>query len=313
MSTPPADYLYLIDAHSQIHRFFHAPFPPLSARHCGACDGSGNGDSGPCKVCQGTRKEPTKATYAFTNQLIAITAHAKRPGYLAVCWDSRRERLIRRQIDKNYKANRPEGAADLKWQLERCRDVSWALGVCNIEVNGYEADDLIATLATRCASDEVHVRIVSRDKDLYALLVDPRVKFLDPTTGEETGAEACGKKWGILPRQVADYLTLIGDSGDNVKGVAGIGPKTAALLLKHYGDLDGLYKGRESIKTITNKRVGTLICAAFADQTIDRARTLIRLRTDVKIRLKPNELECRPPDLKRAKEIFGQLDFRKWG
>ncbi len=183
---------------------------------------------------------------------------------------------FRQKIDPNYKAQRPEAPPELKAQLPIAIEWIEKMGLSNLSLDNFEADDVIASMV-RCAREQgMKVRIVSHDKDLYQLIDDGRVVLFDPIKRVEIDEEACVKRYGIHPRQFVDYQALIGDSSDNVPGVPGIGPKTAVKLLTQFGSLDGIYTHVDEVKP---ERIKNLLIAHREDAY--RSRELVTLRDDI--------------------------------
>ncbi|WP_353663017.1 DNA polymerase I [Hydrogenimonas sp. SS33] len=183
---------------------------------------------------------------------------------------------FRQAIDPDYKAQRPEPPQELKEQLPVAIEWIEKMGLSKLMKEGYEADDIIASLV-KCAKEQgMKVRIVSHDKDLYQLIDDGRVVLFDPIKKVEIDEKAAFEKYGIHPRQFTDYQALIGDSSDNVPGVPGIGPKTAVKLLTQFGTLDGIY---EHIDEVKPERIRNLLIRHKEDAY--RSKKLVTLRDDV--------------------------------
>ena len=178
---------------------------------------------------------PTNAIYGFTTMLRKLLVE-ERPEYLAVVFDPPGP-VFRHGRFADYKANRPPAPADLNVQAPYARQVCEALGVRVLELEGYEADDVIATYATRARDSRMQVVIVASDKDLLQL-VRPGVGVLNPTKNERLDADAVARSFGTVPERVRDVLGLMGDSIDNIPGVPGVGEKTALALVSTYGDLE---------------------------------------------------------------------------
>ena len=198
---------YLVDGHAQIFRAYYAPFQRLSA------------PSG----------EPVKATYTFTQMLLSIVRD-RQPDYLAVAMDVSDSTTFRSEIDVEYKANRDETPEDLSPQVDRIVEIVELFGIPIFRKPGYEADDLIATIASRLKDEPVELRIVSRDKDLYQVLSD-KVKMWDPTKDEILDRDYVFQKHGFAPNLSIQVQTLTGDPNENITGVHGVGPKKAVSLL----------------------------------------------------------------------------------
>ncbi|MHB0997443.1 MAG: DNA polymerase [Elusimicrobiales bacterium] len=204
--------VFILDAHAFLHRSYHA-LPKFST----------------------SKGEEVGALFGFTRLLLKILRERK-PEYLAVCFDSKGG-TFRDDLYADYKANRPDTDPGLVSQLNLARDLVKALGLKGVYLKGFEADDLIATLARRAAAAGLEAVIVSGDKDA-AQLVGEKVKMWDGSSPEFSGPEAVEKKYGLPPALLPDYFALVGDSSDNVPGVAGVGPKSAVKLLQAYGPLE---------------------------------------------------------------------------
>ncbi len=197
---------------------------------------------------------PTGLLTGFINFIASIN---KEHGtdYLLFALDSK-EKTLRSEIDPNYKANRPMPPEDLLKQLPVAIEWIKKMGFKSLEVPGYEADDIIATIAEDAKKKGIKVQIVSSDKDLYQLIDDDKVLIYDPMKKIKINEEECIKKFGVKPSQIVDYLALVGDSSDNIPGVKGIGPKGARTLLNEFGSLKNIYN---NLDKIANKRTKKLL------------------------------------------------------
>jgi len=258
-------HVFLIDGSGYIFRAYHA-LPPMTRP-----DGT-----------------PVNAVYGFTSMVMKLIDDSD-ADYLAVIFDTARK-TFRSEIYTDYKANRPPAPDDLIPQFSLIRDVVTAFGVPQAEMEGYEADDLIATYARHAADAGHRVTIVSSDKDLMQL-VDDNISMMDPMKGTEISYEEVEKKFGVRPDKVIDIQSLAGDSTDNVPGVPGIGVKTAALLINEYGDLDTLLARAGEIKQ--NKRRENLI--EFADLA-RVSRDLVTLKQDVPVTAPFESFLLKEPD-----------------
>jgi DNA polymerase-1 len=277
----------LIDGNAILHRAFHA-LPPLTSK-----DG-----------------QVVNAVYGFFSMLIKIIGDLK-PQYLAVCFDKEKP-TFRQQLYVGYQAQRPKMADDLVPQIGIVHEVLQKMGVDIFEVDGYEADDLIGTLANQVQSSKFKVQsletiIVSGDRDMLQL-VNSHVKVLAPIKGitemilfDEKLVE---EKYGIKSSQFIDYKALVGDSSDNYPGVAGIGPKTAVGLIKEYGSFDEMYKNINSLPPKIAKKLAT-----DAEQAA-LAKKLATIVTDAPIALKLDECLCAKFDMEGLKKEFEELGFK---
>jgi DNA polymerase-1 len=247
--------LYLIDGHAHFFRAYHAIRSALTSP---------------------VTKEPTNMTFGFTGMLLRLLKDY-RPDYLAVVIDVSGDReTFRSELYPEYKANRPETPDDFRPQVERCLDILGQMSIPVIGVAGVEADDVIATAVRRLRGEheDLDIRIVSRDKDLTQLLSDG-VEMLDLYKDRIVSAADVFKVEGVEPEHVVDILALMGDSVDNIPGVMGIGPKTAAQLVLKYGSVAGVLAHLDEIK---GKRRENL--EAAVDQ-LPLSRRLVELKDDV--------------------------------
>ncbi|MDH3658879.1 MAG: DNA polymerase I, partial [Alphaproteobacteria bacterium] len=188
---------------------------------------------------------PVGAVFGFCNMLFKLAQD--RPGEQMIVVFDKGSHSFRNEMYAEYKANRDERPEELIPQFPLVRDAATAFGVPVVELEGYEADDIIATYARQAAADGRPVTIVSSDKDLMQLIGNG-IEMFDPMKSKEIGRDEVLEKFGVGPEKVRDVLALAGDSSDNVPGVPGIGVKTAAQLLDQFGDLEGLLAGAETIK-----------------------------------------------------------------
>jgi len=239
---------------------------------------------------------PTNAVFIFTKMLMKLVGDTD-ADHVAVVFDTKRN-TFRNDIYPEYKANRDAPPEELIPQFPLVRDASRALNVMSVELEGYEADDLIATYAKQAKELGADVTIVSSDKDLMQL-VDDKVKMMDPMKNTIVGHEQVIEKFGVGPDKVVDVQSLAGDSTDNVPGIRGIGVKTAAQLINEYGDLDTLLARAEEIKQ--PKRRESLIEEAEMARV---SRELVRLKDDVPITVPLSEFAVKEPD---PETVFGFL------
>ena len=252
--------------------------------------------------------ENTSAAWGVANFLIRILEeHA--PDYLAVVFDAGRSH--REKIFPDYKATREKMPDDLRAGIPRIRELVEAFHGPVVELDGYEADDVIGTLAARARSQGIDVVIVSGDKDFYQL-IEPGVELLNPGRGGPVGVaeewvtvDTASAKFGVEPTQVIDYLALVGDSSDNVPGAPGVGPKTAVSLLDEFGSLDALIERAEEVK---GKRAREAL-TEHVDQ-VRLSRELVTIGTDVPIEIGLEELAVQAPDGERLRDLFMELEFR---
>ena len=202
------------------------------------------------------RGENVSAIFGFFRNFHYILEHYK-PGCIVAAMDSK-TKTFRHEMYDQYKANRPKTPEDLHAQVPWICETLEALGIPVLQCDGYEADDIIATVARKCHETGRTCRILSGDKDLMQL-VDESTQIMKPESGANTwkvtGVEGVEAEWGVKPPQLLDLLSLYGDSADNIPGVHGVGVKTASKLLNDYGDLDGIYAHIEEIKGAMQKKL----------------------------------------------------------
>lgn len=245
---------------------------------------------------------PTNAIFGFSKMLLGLLQENS-PDYLAVVFDRPREETFRRELYPEYKANRDATPEDLLAQIPYIKQVLQALNIPALEAHGFEADDLIATLARQHAADGVEVTVVTGDKDLMQI-VDERISLLDTMKDKRSGPQEVLERFGVPPELVADVLGLAGDTSDNIPGVPGIGEKTAAELIQEFDSLEGVLKWKSQVNG--KKRRENL--HAFADQA-RLSKTLATVRYDVPLAVELNDLECQSPNLTALLPLLQQLEF----
>lgn len=280
LTTPlPLRHVLLVDASGFIFRAFHA-----------------------IQILTRPDGTPVNAVYGFITMLMKLLEDMQ-PDHIAVIFDSARK-TFRNDIAPSYKANRTDPPDELVPQFELVREATRAFNLDCIELNGFEADDLIATYTKEALQAGADVTIVSSDKDLMQLVSD-RVCMWDSIKSRKIGPEQVVEKFGVPPEKVVDVQSLAGDSTDNVPGVPGIGIKTAAQLIQEYGDLDTLLTRAIEIKQ--NKRRESLI--EHADKA-RLSRELVRLRDDVPLTIPLTQLERRQPDLEHLERFLTEQGFK---
>jgi len=273
-------HLYLIDGSAYIFRAFFA-LPPMSRS-----DGT-----------------PTNAVMGFSSMILNLIEQTD-ADYLAVIFDAKRINF-RNDIYPDYKGHRPDAPEELVPQFALIREATEAFNLPCLEMEGYEADDLIATYAKQAVARGSKVTIVSSDKDLMQL-VDGGIEMWDPMKNQSIHHEQVVEKFGVPPDKVVDVQALAGDSTDNVPGVPGIGIKTAAQLINEYGDLDSLLERAGEIKQ--PKRRESLI--EYADLA-RISRQLVQLKQDVPLDVPLEELKRRPLDGDRLMAFLKQMEFKR--
>ena len=264
------DHLYLVDGSGYIFRAYHA-LPPLTRKSDGL---------------------PVGAVSGFCNMLLKLLndmGAAQTPTHLAVIFDAS-GKTFRNDIYDQYKAHRPPAPEDLRPQFPLVREAVRAFDIPAIDLQGFEADDLIATYAVEAAKSGARVTIVSSDKDLMQL-VGGTIDMVDTMKDKFIGPDEVLEKFGVAPNKVIDVQSLAGDSADNVPGVPGIGIKTAAQLIDEYGDLDTLLERASEIKQ--NKRRENLV--EFAEQA-RISRELVTLRQDTPMPVGFDDMVMRAPE-----------------
>ena len=272
---------YLIDGHAQIFRAYYAPFRPLTS----------------------PTGEPTKAVFVFTQMILNILRE-KRPDYLAVTLDFGDDTTLRKEFYPEYKANRDESPEDLSPQIRRIEEILHAMNIPVYSERGYEADDLIATTASRLSDEDLELFIVSKDKDLHQVLTD-KIKLWDPQTDRSLDASTLLEEKGYAPDQAVEIQTLTGDSTDNVPGVPGIGPKKALQLIQKYGTANDVYEHAHELTPKMRQNV------LDSKNVIELSRKLVTLDQNVDF---PFELEhCAAKRIQTdgLPPIFEELGFRR--
>jgi len=272
--------LYLLDASSYLYRAFHA-LPKF------------------------TTKEgfPTGAIYGFVRMLLALL-EKKKVEYTAVCFDSKAP-TFRHKAFPDYKKNRPPMPDDLGLQLPKINQIIDAFRLKCFRLDGYEADDILATLAWKFKDDFEKVLIITSDKDMLQIVSDrinvlsssKKEVLLDPKTVKE--------KMGVYPEKIADLLALIGDSVDNIPGVSGIGEKTAKILLDEFGFLEDVVASADKIK---NKKVSENL-KSESSLALNNKKLLL-LNKNIPIEISAEELKVKSPDWTCLNKIFGELQFK---
>ncbi len=277
--------LYLVDGSWIIFRAFHV-LPPLT----------------------NSRGLPTGATYGFVRMLVKLLKDT-RPTHIAVVFDSPKK-TFRDDLFESYKANREAAPSDLLAQIPYIHRSVEAFRIKSIMTDGVEADDVIGTLAVHAARERFNTVIVTGDKD-FMQLAGPNITLWDTMRDRRVGVREVRERFGVEPRALVDIMALMGDTIDNVKGVPGIGEKTASALIQHFGGLEGLFAGLdrlEETKIRGAKKFAGLIAEHRAD--VELARKLVRIETDVPLELRPEDLAWPGLDTKAAAELLRELELR---
>ena len=270
--------IFVIDGSSYLYRAYHA-MPPLST------------SSG----------QPTGAVKGVTNMLMNLKKESDESP-IVVVFDAK-GKTFRNEIYQEYKANRPPMPDDLREQLKPVKDICKAIGFPLIEIEGVEADDVIATIA-RMAKDAKFKCVVSTlDKDLMQLVEDPDTTLMNTMKNEVFDEAKVFEKFGVKPNQIRDMLALVGDTSDNIPGVPKVGQKTAAKWLIEYGNLDGIKENAEAIKGVVGDNLRNSL------NELDRNVELVSLKEDVDLELSFESLLKFNPNDEELDKLFTELEF----
>ncbi len=245
---------------------------------------------------------PTNAIYGFTRMLLDMLQE-NQPDYLAVVFDPPREETFRRELYPLYKAQRDATPADLLIQLPYIRQVVQSLNIKALEAPGFEADDVIATLARRFARAGIQVTVVTGDKDLLQI-VDDGISLLDTMKDLRSGLPEVQERFGVPPQLVPDVLGLAGDTADNIPGVPGIGEKTAAALVQRFGSLEAVLQW----KNLVNGKQRRENLHTFADQA-RLSKILATVCYDVPLALSLDDLQRQTPNRSMLLPLLQELEF----
>jgi DNA polymerase-1 len=278
-----SDVLYLVDLSGYLFRAYHA-LPPLSS----------------------TRGEPTHAVLGTVNMLQKVVGDRK-PHMLAIAMDSRGP-SFRRELDARYKATRPAPPPDLSQQVARVEEIARAWNAACFSVPGLEADDLIAAATARALAEGWRVVIVSSDKDMMQLVHDDdeRVVLWDSMRDRVFGPAEVREKFGVAPSQVRDFLALTGDTSDNIPGVPGVGPKTAADLLGHYGSLEGIYA---RLGEVAKPKLRESLREHEGDARV--SQKLVTLDATAPLEWSHDKLLWGGADVVELRRLFSELEFNR--
>jgi DNA polymerase I len=278
--------IYLIDASVYVFRAYYSMPPEMADR-----DGN-----------------PAHATFGFARFLGDLIERAQ-PQYIAVAFDESLSTSFRNQIYPAYKANREPAPADLKFQFAGCREFCTLAGIPTFSSPEYEADDIVGTLVHRCRREGLPATVVTRDKD-YAQLIRSGDVYWDYTDNARYHYDQIEARFGVLPERFADFLALMGDSVDNIKGVPGVGPKTAAALMREFASLEELYDNLDAVSKIDVRGASKLAAklemhreAAFL------ARRLTEIACNMPLEVRRRDLTRRAPDLAGLTAFFDRHNF----
>ncbi len=276
-----AKKLYIIDGHAHIYAAYYAPM--------------GWDLTGPSG-------EPTKAAYIFTMAMLGLIQRLK-PDLLVVAMDSKAP-TFRKEMYSKYKANRPPMPEDLPGQIGRIEQILEAMNIPTLKLDGFEADDIIGTLAKKAGADGYECLLCSKDKDLLQL-IDEHISTFDIKTDTLTDVKAMFERMEIRPEQFIDCLALQGDTSDNVPGVPDVGPKTALGWIQKYGSLENLY---EHVDEIKGKRGDNL--RKFKDMA-ELSKKLVTIDCNVPVDVDYDNFELSKFNETKLKEIFTELGFNR--
>ena len=281
---PPT--LYLIDGHALAYRMYYAL--------------TGYTSGGPTRW-QTSKGEPTAGIYGFARELLRIYEQEK-PDYLAVAFDT--GRTFRDKIFPEYKATRAKMPDDLRPQIERIRQMVDAFNIPRLEMEGFEADDVLGSAARWGAAQGLGIKIITGDRDLLQLVDERTIVYLAGDEQNYITAEDVIGKLGVRPEQVVDYKAIVGDKSDNIPGVPGVGEKTAENLLAKYATLDNIYAHLDEVES----RWRTKLEAGKASATM--SRDLAAIRTDLPVALDLKQAKPDAFDPAKVEALFRELEFR---
>lgn len=279
---PPT--LYLIDGHALAYRMYFA----LTA-------------VGGSQRWQTSKGEPTAGIYGFARELLRIIEQEK-PEYLAVAFDV--GKTFRDKLFPEYKGTREKMPDDLRPQIERIRQMVDAFNIPRLEMDGFEADDVLGSVARIAAERGLGVKIITGDRDLLQLVNKRTSVYLAGDDQTYIKDEDVVKKLGVPPKQVVDYKALVGDKSDNIPGVAGVGEKTAIALLEKYKTLDGIYKNIEKVEPRWKSKLEA------NKENAHLSYTLAQIKTDLDIKLDLEHAKAHDLNVPAIEAFFKELEFR---
>ena len=278
--------IYLIDASVYVFRAYYSMPPDMTDQ-----DG-----------------HPAHATFGFARFLGDLIERAK-PQYIAVAFDESLTTSFRNQIYPAYKANREPPPEDLKLQFVRCREFCRHAGIAAFSHAEYEADDIVGSLMTLCRRAGIPATLVSRDKDFAQLIRDADV-YWDYTDNAHYRYHQIEERFGVAPERFADFLALMGDSVDNIKGVPGVGAKTAAALMKEFVSLEEIYDNLDRVAEIPVRGAGKLAARLTEHrEAAYLARSLTEIACNMPLEVTHRDLVRRAPDAAALTEFFDRHNF----
>ena len=287
MPTIAPNPLVLVDGSSYLYRAFHA-FPPLT----------------------NSAGEPTGAMYGVLNMLKSLISQVQ-PSHIAVVFDAK-GKTFRDEMFEQYKSHRPPMPDELRKQIQPLHDIIRALGIPLLVIEGVEADDVIGTLAVAASKANQKVLISTGDKDM-AQLVDDNIMLINTMNNTLLDREAVIEKYGIPPELIIDYLALMGDSADNIPGVAGVGEKTALGLLQGIGSMAEIYANLDKVAELPIRGAKKLGDKLLAEKEMaDLSYRLATIKTDVALDITPEQLTLGASNNDQLTEYFGRYEFKRW-
>ena len=287
MPTIAPNPLVLVDGSSYLYRAFHA-FPPLT----------------------NSAGEPTGAMYGVLNMLKSLISQVQ-PSHIAVVFDAK-GKTFRDEMFEQYKSHRPPMPDDLRKQIQPLHDIIRALGIPLLVIEGVEADDVIGTLAVAASKANQKVLISTGDKDM-AQLVDDNIMLINTMNNTLLDRDAVIEKYGIPPELIIDYLALMGDSADNIPGVAGVGEKTALGLLQGIGSMAEIYANLDKVAELPIRGAKKLGDKLLAEKEMaDLSYRLATIKTDVALNITPEKLTLGASNNDQLTEYFGRYEFKRW-
>ncbi len=267
--------LYLWDGSAFIYRSFFA-LPPLTTK-----DGF-----------------PTGAIYGFLRSIFTLIKNEK-PKYFVVAFDHPAQ-THRERVYTQYKAKRPKMPDPLKLQIPKIKEMVTLLGINLMEMEGYEADDIIASVTAKALDLGFNVSIYSPDKDILQLVQDGKVTVTNPMNGEVSDERKVIEKFGVPPSLIPDYLAIVGDKVDNIEGIKGVGPKTAVKILKEYKSVENILRNWESF---------SLKFPQADKEKLETSYQLVKLYK-IDINVKEEDLKIKTPKMEQLKAMMEKLEFK---
>ncbi|MBL8098811.1 MAG: DNA polymerase I [Anaerolineales bacterium] len=279
---PPT--LYLIDGHALAYRMYFA----LTA-------------GGSSQRWQNSKGEPTAGIYGFARELVRVIEQEK-PEYLAVAFDV--GKTFRDKIFPDYKATREKMPDDLRSQITRIREMVDAFHIPRLEMDGYEADDVLGSVAKVAAEQGLGVKIITGDRDLLQLVNERTTVYLAGDDSTYVTDADVKKKLGVNPNQVVDYKAIVGDTSDNIPGIKGVGEKTAVALIEKFNTLDAIYENLEQVEKRWKTKFEEYKEAAYM------SRDLARIETNLKLKFNFEDAKVKPFDGSKLEAFFKEMEFK---